>query len=203
MIWAVEGELFHLEPTIAVIRSSNGIYYEINIGSNFYNKYCEKIGEKILVNTYMNVKENLMELFGFRNIEEKDFFIHLIGVSGVGAKKGLDIINAQDLQQYYQAIENKEPKIFQKVKGIGAKQSQKIILELAGKIDFEKDADNLSENIDIGAKTLLKDVESGLINLGFNQKAIKEAIKKSKKEIEKIDEFDKAFKIVLAKCSKF
>lgn len=102
------------------------------------NSFDFKLDELITIHTYLNVKENALDLYGFKTIMERDFFVKLISVKGLGPKGGLAIIGSGNIENVITAIQNGDSKYLQKFPGIGPKGSQQIILDLRGKVDFDK-----------------------------------------------------------------
>jgi holliday junction DNA helicase RuvA len=91
-------------------------------------------GMKKAYHTYLVVREDQLSLYGFETAEERDLFIHLISVAGVGPKTGLASLSTLTPNAVRRAITNDQPEIFTRVPGIGKKTAQKIILDLQGKI---------------------------------------------------------------------
>jgi len=113
-----------------IVLENNNIGYLIKT----FNPYSYKIGDEILLYTYLHVREDLMELYGFKTQAEKDLFLKLISVKGIGPKGALAIIANDDVQRLEQAIINSDAKYLQKFPGIGQKASSQIILDLQGKL---------------------------------------------------------------------
>lgn len=191
MFWAIKGELCEIFPSKAIIEI-NGLYYEINISLKTFEKYKDSLNDLIFLYTYFNVKENIQELYGFNNLKEKDFFLKLLQVPGIGAKKAMEILNFNDIETYITAINNGNQKPFERVKGIGKKQAQKIILELSGKLTFTTKEYEKSD----------KQIFEGLKNLGFSDQDIQKAIDKFYKMNKNSITFEEKFKIILSYCSK-
>ncbi len=91
-------------------------------------------GDKRAFHTYLVVREDQLSLFGFTTLEERDLFVHLIGVAGIGPKIALATLTALTPETIRRAITGDQPEIFANVPGIGKKTAQKIILDLQGKI---------------------------------------------------------------------
>ncbi|HHX78808.1 MAG TPA: Holliday junction branch migration protein RuvA [Acholeplasmataceae bacterium] len=117
------------------------------------NPFDFKLDEEITIHTFLNVKENSLDLYGFKTIIERDFFVKLISVKGLGPKGGLSIIGSGNIENVILAIENGDSKYLQKFPGIGPKGSQQIILDLHGKIDFYKN-EKPNPNTDKAIKAL-------------------------------------------------
>lgn len=149
-----------------IILENNGIGYLL-IVSNPYNFSLNKEC-KVYVHQY--VREDLIDLYGFISEEEKELFLKLISVSGIGPKSALSILASGTVNEVVKAIESRNDAYLRKFPGIGTKASQQIILDLQGKID-------LTEKIVVN-NTKLEDVEEALLALGYAKKDISKVVKK-------------------------
>ena len=110
----------------------NGVGYLLFVGKGFLKKH--NVGEELTIATYMAVSENDINLFGFENWDEVDLFKMLISVSGVGPKTAAGIIGETESLAIVKAIGNADVSFFEKIKGIGKKTAQRIIIDLKSKI---------------------------------------------------------------------
>lgn len=133
------------------------------------NPYLFTRHQEAIVYVYQKVAEDEISLFGFPGAEEKELFLKLISVNGIGPKSATAILAAGSVQSITQAIEAGNAKFLQKFPGIGPKASQQIILDLQGKIDF----DQLGE---VGGA--LGEVEEALQALGYSAKETKKVLPK-------------------------
>lgn len=161
-----------------VVIEVNGIGYKIFISGNTF-KNLPKKGEKVKLYTHLHVRENAMELYGFLNFEELNFFELLISISGIGPKGALSILTVSSVENLKNAIANEESSILTKVSGIGKKTAEKIILELKSKIGDKI----LSEGISTDSEAI-----DALMSLGYKLKDAREILKKVPKEIESIED---------------
>lgn len=168
------GEITKITPKYIVIEVS-GIGYMLIVA----NPYSFQVGEKLKVYTYQYVREQINDLYGFKDEAEKNLFIKLISVNGIGPKSALSILASGKVDDIYKAIEARNDAYLRKFPGIGPKASQQIILDLKGKISFDEvlvvDTNNQK----------LNDVEEALISLGYAKKDIGKALGKinSDKEV--------------------
>ncbi len=176
MIGYLNGNLAIKDPTY-VIADVNGVGYEVRISLNTFSKIKDL--ERCLLHTYLHVKEDSQTLYGFFDKEEKSLFLHLISISGVGPNTALMINSSLTVEEVKNAIINEEVGMIQKVKGIGTKTAQRIILELKDRIrkeGFEKSTSTP------GASTIRSEALSALQTLGINkslaEKSIDQVIKK-------------------------
>ena len=131
MIATITGEITHKFDSQVVI-NVNGIGLLINLTDETYVN-CRP-GMKKTFHTHLVVREDHLSLYGFESMEERDLFIHLISVAGVGPKTALASLSTLTTDAVRRAITGDQPEIFTRVPGIGKKTAQKIILDLQGKI---------------------------------------------------------------------
>ncbi|MDX5481677.1 MAG: Holliday junction branch migration protein RuvA [Hymenobacteraceae bacterium] len=134
MIAYIDGKLAYKDPTYVII-DVNGIGYQVKISLSTYSSL--PAGERCKLHTYLHIKEDAHTLYGFTTAAEKDVFLHLISISGVGPNTGLMILSSLSVEEVQQAIIREDVRTIQHVKGIGAKTAQRIILELKDKLKKE------------------------------------------------------------------
>lgn len=147
MIGKISGTLVELHGNEALIETSGGVSYLVFVGTSF----IDKKGEKINLYTYLNVKEDELSLFGFLTYEEYSLFKMIKSVDGVGPKTAFSIVQSSQYVDIRTAIINKDVHFFERIKGIGKKTAQKILLELSSKlgVDFELgDIEETKDNLD-------------------------------------------------------
>ena len=155
------GRITKINPKY-VICENNQIGYILIVP----NPYNYSIGTEYKIFTYQHVREDEISLYGFLAEEEKDLFLKLISVSGIGPKSALSIGSVNEIVR---AIEARDDKYLKKFPGIGAKASLQIILDLKGKLNFDS---SIVEN------NKLSDVKEALISLGYSSKEIDSVLKK-------------------------
>ena len=116
-----------------VIIENNGIGYEFNVSMNTRDM-CGIIGDIVKMHTFLSVKEDGISLFGFYSLEEKNLFLNLITVSGVGPKSALQILSGGQLSELNIAISTGDVGYLAKIKGIGKKTAERIVVELKDKV---------------------------------------------------------------------
>lgn len=172
----IKGTLEEIEEGTAVIENG-GIGYRVRMPSSFQDVY--QIGEEVKVYTYLNVREDAMELFGFSTRDERSLFILLIGVNGIGPKGAVNILSTMHPDDLKLAILNGDAKAITKAQGVGAKTAQRLIIELKDKLDFEDTL--LSSTIDAPSKgmnnSVKNDVILALTALGYQQSEALSALK--------------------------
>lgn len=151
-----------------IIEENNGIGYIIIVP----NPYNFKLNEEYKIYTYQYVREDQNDLYGFLSDDEKELFLKLISVSGIGPKSALSILAAGSVSEVIKAIEARNDAYLRKFPGIGTKASQQIILDLKGKLSFTEDL------VPTGAQSKLIDVEEALMALGYGKKELTKVLSK-------------------------
>ncbi|MCH5301050.1 MAG: Holliday junction branch migration protein RuvA, partial [Ruminococcus sp.] len=131
MLYSVRGNLIHTEPNVAVVECG-GVGFKCNTTMNTLKQI--KLNTEVTLYTYLNVREDAMELFGFSTNTELSTFKTLIGVSGVGPKVGLAILSVLTPNQVALAIASNDVKSITLAQGVGNKLAQRIVLELKDKL---------------------------------------------------------------------
>lgn len=191
MISHLKGKVIHASER-SVVFETNGVGYKVFVSSEVLRVLQKSSGETSLW-TYLAVRENALDLYGFIEKEELNFFELLITVSGIGPKTALGILNVTTIKNLRQAIASGETAHLTKISGIGRKIADKIALELRDKIDFlesEKDPGDMRDE---------SDALEGLKALGYAEREAREALKKLPKEISRPSERIKQALKILAK----
>lgn len=170
MIYSVKGKLIHTEQELAVVECG-GVGYACRTTYATLSQ-IGKTGSEVMLRTYLHVREDSVELFGFATEQELNCFKMLISVSGVGPKAGLAILSDTTPELFALSVVTGDYKIFTKTKGVGPKLAQRIILELKDKISKEQLASGGDGGIDFepvikGSNT--SEAISALVVLGYSQ----------------------------------
>ena len=163
MIAYIDGKLTFKDPTYVII-DVGGIGYQIKISLNTYSHLKE--GERCKLYTYLHIKEDAHTLYGFYEPAEKNVFLHLISIPGVGPGTGLMIVSSLTVAEIQQAIVREDVRTIQNVKGIGAKTAQRLILELKDKFRKESPVDAAAFST-VSHNTNREEALSALVTLGF------------------------------------
>lgn len=131
MIYSVRGTVIHMEAGCAVIECG-GVGYKCQTTINTLKKI--KLSSEAMLYTYMNVRDDAVELFGFSSTSELSTFKMLISVSGVGPKAGLAILSELTPEQVAVAVASGDSKTITRAQGVGNKLAQRVILELKDKL---------------------------------------------------------------------
>lgn len=197
MIYFIEGTLVEKNPAYAVVETS-GIGYFMHISLNTYSKLGEE-GTKCRLLTYLSIKNEAATpvgvfLYGFYAAEERDLYISLLSVNGVGANTARLILSSLTAEEVISALANGQVAAFERVKGIGTKTAQKIIIDLKNK--YTKIA--LQQDVILGvANTNKQEALSGLVALGFNKNIAEKALDKILKAEPMIDTVEELIKKAL------
>jgi Holliday junction DNA helicase RuvA len=140
------------------------------------------IGQEIKLYTYLNVREDAMNLFGFLSKDELKVFKLLITVNGIGPKGALAILTIMSPNDLRYAIMTEDSKLISKAPGVGAKTAQKVILELKDKLDMDAvvniiNDDIIKRNNDNVHNEIIEEAVEALVSLGYTQKEITKIIK--------------------------
>jgi holliday junction DNA helicase RuvA len=195
MIAFLRGEFAYKSPALVQMDVS-GVGYELQISLNTYSR-IEKLTSGILL-TYLHIREDAHVLYGFFDRSEKDLFIQLLSVSGVGASTARMMLSSMRPEEITRAILQGNARQLESIKGIGKKSAERIVLELRDKLGKSKDGPlNISSS---AGNTLEQDALNALVTLGIARPAAENAIKKVIGEVsgtEKVEDLiKKALKIL-------
>ena len=181
MIASVKGKLESV-TTDSVIIDVNGLGVEAIVPTTVINR-LPKVDENVKLYTYLHVREDIMQLYGFLDKEDLDFFKLLIPVNGIGPKAGRAILSSMPADILTFAILSEDTKTIEKAQGIGAKTAKKLVLELKDKVGIIKTPKNTgSEAYDntaltIGINSEIKDEAVQVLTaLGYSQTESMKAI---------------------------
>lgn len=173
MIAFVRGKFFNKTPA-QVIVDVNGVGYELQISLHTYSFISNKSEGQLV--TYLHITENAQTLFGFFGQDEKELFLHLISVSGVGASTARMMLSGLKPDEIIKAIVQGNTKLLESVKGIGRKTAERLVLELRdklGKISQENTAFTTTNY-----RSQEQDAVNALIGLGIGKQMAESAVKK-------------------------
>lgn len=171
----IKGTIAHIYPSYIVIETS-GLGYKVLIANPF--RMTEQLNQETLVYLYQDVKQDSIQLFGFKSLEEKNLFLKLINVSGIGPKSALAILANDNHHGFVQAIEDNNVTFLIKFPGVGKKTAQQIVLDLKGKLsEFEvmdKGTGHTQSILDTGesGNQSYEEAMEALLALGYSAKDI-------------------------------
>src|ERR1035437_2313670 len=167
MIGSIKGEII-LKTNKFMIIDVNGVGYKVKVSPETL-LLAKKEGDHVVLWIHTHVREDALDLYGFMDYKELEFFEMLINVSGIGPKSALVILGVASIETLRRAISTGDTSYLTKISGIGRKTAEKIVLELRDKLG-EEDNDG-SLQIELDAMEALK-------SLGYSQNEVREALKK-------------------------
>ena len=193
MIVSIRGKLTKKMPDEIVIETG-GLGYSCFISNNTYDK-LPKLGEEVSLLTYFQVTENNQQLFAFSEITERELFMMLIGVSGIGPKTAIVLLSAVSPDEFKRRLIASEVTMLTALPGIGPKTARRIIVELKDKfVKLSKD-ELPKEDSDIAPE--VSDAYDALLALGFQMKDIRNSITTVQNQGEKLST-EELIKLALA-----
>ena len=185
MIAYLRGKVLTTTAETAIV-DIGGVGYEVYCSGGAFRKIV--VGQYVELHTYLQVKEDGMTLFGFESVKEKELFLKLTSVSGVGPKLGIAVLAALSGEEFAQVIATTDVKRLSAVKGLGKKTAEKIILELHGKISaaevMSASGDPILSSAAPTSATKLsaadEEAVSALMGLGFTRAESTQAVKKAR-----------------------
>ena len=197
MIGFLRGTVASLK-TDTCLMDVHGVGYRVSISDATRRELVQ--GKEAQLYTYLSVREDALQLYGFRTEQEYDMFLVLIGISGIGPKVALGILSSITVSRLATAITNEQTSVLTKLPGIGKKSAERLILELKDKLAFAAGADEqltLTTDAPIG-DTVLEEASAALAALGFAQNEIAIALR----GLEKCETSEEAIKMALKKLSR-
>lgn len=184
MIGFVEGIIEYIDVDKIVV-NNNGVGYNVFMPASQIDTL--NVDETVRVFTYLNVREDAMQLFGFLTRDDLEVFKLLITVNGIGPKGGLAVLSAITTDDLRVAVISEDAKAISKAPGIGAKTAQKVIIELKDKLNLEDVLEpKLDANFQVNDNNSMSEAVMALVALGYSQADAYRAVK----SIDNIEELD-------------
>jgi Holliday junction DNA helicase RuvA len=184
MIGSIRGKII-LKTEKFIIIETNDVGYKLNISPDTLSKIQKEDDVFLFVHTH--VREDILDLYGFLNYQELEFFEMLLNVSGIGPRSALAILSIASIETLKRAISTSDTSYLTKISGIGRKTAEKIVIELRDKIGEGKEGPALQ--IELDALEALK-------SLGYSQNQAREALKKVSAEVDTNTKIREALKIL-------
>jgi Holliday junction DNA helicase RuvA len=167
MIYSLSGILTNVGNLFAVI-DCGGVGFKCNTTANTLRK-LPKIGEKAMLYTYLNVREDALDLFGFLDDKELNCFKMLISVTGVGPKAAISILSEATPEKFALYVATGDAKALTKAQGVGTRIAQRIILELRDKISTAQVTEGFSQSeiSNLSASGNIEEAINALMVLGY------------------------------------
>ena len=205
MISYIQGELCDIEEQKAIV-DVNGVGYGIYMPQQALS-LLPPMGQQVKIHTYLNIREDAMQLFGSLTKEDLNVFRLLIGVNGIGPKAGLNILSCLSPDELRFAVLSGDAKAISATPGIGKKTAEKLILELKDKLNIEDmlehaahggDSEDLASGTDTASNTMQAEAVQALTALGYGSAESLRAVKKSSPECSSVEDILKeALKFLL------
>ncbi|MEA3469158.1 MAG: Holliday junction branch migration protein RuvA [Thermodesulfobacteriota bacterium] len=184
MIASLTGKIQHIASDRCVL-DVNGVGYEVFLSTEGLSRLPER-GEEVFLHIHTNVREDAFILFGFDSRAEKEMFLTLKTVSGIGPKLGLAILSGMQVDALCQAILMEDIKGLTTISGVGKKTAERLCMELKDKVGSLQTATSealQSTAVTLTGGTVLVDALSALVNLGYLDAVAREALAKVKKQM--------------------
>jgi Holliday junction DNA helicase RuvA len=185
MIGSIKGKII-LKTEKFLIVETGGVGYKISVSPDILSK-TKKINEEISLWTHTQVREDALDLYGFLERPELEFFELLLNVSGIGPRSALAILGIASIETLRKAIGTGDTSYLTKISGIGKKTAERIVIELRDKMGTELEGSSLREELD--ALEALK-------SLGYSQNEAREALKKVSPNVNTNTKIREALKIL-------
>ena len=177
MIGRIQGTLVEANQDTVLI-DVQGIGYEVHPHVRAFIELQSQIGEQTLLWIYTHVREDALQLFGFLTVEEKNLFLQLLKVNGVGPKLAQNILSGATSTEITDWIESGDAKALSKIPKVGKKTAEQIILTLQGKLV------RIEAPIKQQQSKIFKEIQFALTNLGFKTSVVEEFLSTLNEEIE-------------------
>jgi Holliday junction DNA helicase RuvA len=176
MISSLRGRLIQKNPTFLVV-DVNGVGYAVNIPLSSY-QHIGSVGSEVILLTYLHVREDILQLYGFASEEERRLFQMLISIAGVGPKLAQSILSGISVDDFKNAISSDNVDALMAISGIGRKTAQRLIVELKEKFG------DVHENLSMVTParrvetSLIEEAVLALISLGYKKPKARSAVQK-------------------------
>jgi len=184
MIAHLSGKLFEKEANLIIV-DVGGVGYEVIIPlSTFYD--LGEIGEDVSLRIYTHVREDVLQLFGFKTVRERELFLLLISVSGIGPKSAITALSGMSADEIIGAIRQNNLARLNSIPGVGKKTAERLVIELRDKIaklsalsSEEMKAEGIPQT---SGDDVYDDAISALVNLGYHVNSAEKALKQAMQE---------------------
>ena len=177
-----------------IVVETGGIGYNIYTSLNSVTTFTSR--DEIKVYTYLYLREGIADIYGFATEEEKQMFLHLISISGVGPKAAISILSVAPSERIALAIITGDSKLIQKAQGIGPMVAQRVVMELKDKLKgIEINTDDIPAEIPVTDNA--SEALSALLVLGYSENEAKKAISKADSSLDTESLITAALKLML------
>lgn len=172
MIGYLKGQIIEVTPEVALLETA-GVGYELTCSANTLAFLQDQIKKPAVVWVHTHVREDALQLFGFIDKDEKQLFLSLLKVNGVGPKSAINILSGTTFQDLYAMIEGEDVRGLSKLPKVGKKTAEQMILTLKGKLVVAETAVSAKAT---PARSTHKELASALINLGFRPQDVDKVV---------------------------
>ena len=195
LIDSISGIVFKKQPTRLVV-DIGGIRFQVNISISCYESLPDE-GKQIEILTFLHVKDDILDLYGFKDLSERSLFKYLNMISGIGPRSAMNILSGTNPEEFKNQIVAGDVKSLTVIPGIGAKTAKRIIVELKEKFEADKNVkDDLGFIDDTSDSDLIKNVRNALQSLGYKSSQINNTMK----ELDQLGELSGSIEEVIKKA---
>ena len=195
LIDSISGIVFIKQPTRLVV-DIGGIRFQVNISISCYESLPDE-GKQIEILTFLHVKDDILDLYGFKDLSERSLFKYLNMISGIGPRSAMNILSGTNPEQFKNQIVAGDVKSLTVIPGIGAKTAKRIIVELKEKFEADKNVkDDLGFIDDTSDSDLIKNVRNALQSFGYKSSQINNTMK----ELDQLGELSGSIEEVIKKA---
>ena len=195
LIDSISGIVFIKQPTRLVV-DIGGIRFQVNISISCYESLPDE-GKQIEILTFLHVKDDILDLYGFKDLSERSLFKYLNMISGIGPRSAMNILSGTNPEEFKNQIVAGDVKSLTVIPGIGAKTAKRIIVELKEKFEADKNVKNdLGFIDDTSDSDLIKNVRNALQSLGYKSSQINNTMK----ELDQLGELSGSIEEVIKKA---
>ena len=175
LINSINGVLFSKSPSEAII-DIGGIRFKLHITLATYEVLPKK-GDSVDILTHLHVKEDILNLYGFKDADEQELFFNLNLISGIGPRSAMNILSGTNPMEFKSRIIDGDVKSLTVIPGIGAKTAKRIIVELKEKFETDVIDKNDLGLVDNGDNKIIKDAANALQSLGYKSNQVNKILK--------------------------
>ena len=197
LIDSISGKLFVKNPTEAII-DIGGFRFRVNISVSAYESLPRQ-GEQVDLLTYLHVKEDILDLYGFKDNSERSLFMNLNTISGIGPRSAMNILSGTNPNEFKSQIIAGDVKSLTVIPGIGAKTAKRIIVELKEKFSNDLDGKNELGFTEDGDSSVVKDAANALKSLGYKAGQVNKTLIDLERDGEMPEELESIIRKALAK----
>lgn len=183
MIASLRGQLLD-KAADHVIVDVNGVGYEVMVSLTTLNE-LGAVGSETTLSIYTHVREDILQLIGFTSKDEKTLFLMLRGVSGIGTRTALNVLSGISPAEFVHTINQGTVSRLVAIPGIGKKTAERVIVDLRDKVkDWQFEALAESQSAQVSNNTLLRDLRSALINMGYKANRVDRVVEQLREDAE-------------------